>query len=295
MYAPVPPVPLDMRGPVSALVVDAPRRRIFAAGAQSVAVIDAGTGKVRALLHVPGVRSLAVEPLGGHVFAGTQDGRISELDPDRATVVRTVATGAPAEALFDDAETGRLYVRSDRPGLAVVDTRSFTRAGDVPLGGRVPAHLTPDPVTREFYVTFVSGDPVAVIDPQSGTQRVTFPAAVSGGIVRLDDVFGQLVIVGSRGTLDVYDRAGTHRWSVAVPAGIAACDLDAADHVLACTGAAGITIVQLARDRQPSVVRTDALSATALVAFDSNTNDAVVVHAAADGRVLVLERRTAAN
>jgi hypothetical protein len=280
------PVPLAIRGPIAALSVDAQRRRIFAAGARSIVMIDADSGKVLATVRIGGTRSLAVEPLGGHLFVGTNDGKVSEVDPDRKTVVRSLDAGAPAAMLFYDSNTGRLYADgSGRPALASFDARSFTALAPVTLSGRVPGGIVADPVTRELYVEFADRPQIAIVDPQRGNVRAAFPTPglAPGSIVRFDDAFGQIVGVASDGVLDTYDRAGTQRARISVPGGIAACDLDAGNHVLACTGPAGLTFVQLVREAAPRVIATEALTGAGPVAFDTKTNDAIVANGNPDG------------
>lgn len=296
IFAPVAaPVPLALRGPFAALTIDARRRRVIAAGALSVAVLDADTGKLLATVRIGGARSLAVEPLGGHIFVGTRDGRISEIDPDRKTIVRSLEAGA-VDGLSYDAVTGRLYADGGgQASLSIFDSRTFTRAAPLALPGRAPAQFVPDPVTREIYLTFADRPEVAIVDPVRGTVRATFPTPglLGNGILRFDDALGQIVLVGNGGTLDVYDRAGTPRAHIAVPAGITACDLDTANHVLACTGPAGLTFVQLVREAEPAIIGTSALAPPALVALDSKTNDAVVVRTNPNGTGAALERWSA--
>ena len=141
VFAPVAaPEPLPVRGPFAALTIDAQRRRVFAAGALSLAVLDADTGKLVATIKIGGTRSLAVEPLGGHVFAGTGDGHISEIDPDRKTIVRSLDAGGAVDVLSYDSATGRIYADGGgRGAISVFDARSF--AGDPPLA--IPERASP--------------------------------------------------------------------------------------------------------------------------------------------------------
>jgi DNA-binding beta-propeller fold protein YncE len=274
-------------------MVDSARRRIFAAGAHSVAVLDADTGKLLATVRIDGARSLALEPLGGHVFVGTADGRISEIDPDRKTIVRSLDAGGAVDAMVDDAVTGRLYADGDaRAELSVFDTRSFSRSAPVAFPGRVPAQFVPDPITRELYVAFADRPEVAIVDPQSATVRSSFPTPGLLGrrVVRFDEALGQIVVTGGNGILDVYDRAGTRRFRIAVPDGVGACDLDTNSHVLACTGATFLTFVQLIREAAPQIMGTTELAGPALVTLDGKTNDALVVRSVSGGGGTVLER-----
>jgi DNA-binding beta-propeller fold protein YncE len=290
------PEPLAIRGPFAALTIDAQRRRVFAAGARSVVMLDADTGKLLATVRIGGALSVAIEPLGGHIFVATRDGRISEIDPDRKSVVRSLDAGGAVDVLFYDSSSGRLYADGDgRAALATFDTKTFAATAPVALPGRVPASLAPDPVTGELYVEFSDRPEIAIVDPLRGTVRAAFPTPglLGNRIVSFDDALGQIVIVGSNGILDVYDRAGTRRARVAVPTGAIACDLDTGDHVLACTDPAGLTFVQLQREAAPHIIGTAAPPGTALVALDATTHDALVVRSNPDGSGAAMERFSA--
>ncbi len=292
------PQPLEIRGPFSALTIDAGRRRVFAAGARSVVVLDADTGKRLATIRIGGVRSFAIEPLGGHLFVGTSDGRISEIDPDREAVVRSLDAGAAVDALLYDSKTGRIYADGNgRPMLATFDTRTFAAAAPVPLPGRVPAAFAPDPVTGELYVEFADRPEVAIVDPQRRTVRAAFPTPGLLGkrIVRFDDALGQIVVIGSNGLLDVYDRAGTRLARINIAVDVIECDLDTGDHVLACTDPTGLTLVQLQRESPPRVIGIATLAGSALVAIDAKTRAAVVVRSNPDGGGAFVQRFSPAS
>lgn len=298
MFAPLAvPEPVAVRGPFAALTIDAPRRRIFAAGAASIAVLDADTGKLLATIRLGAARSIALEPLGGHLFVGGADGRITEIDPDRKTIVRSLDAGSEVDQLLYDSTTGRLYAGgADRPGLAVFDAPAFTAERPLAMAGRAPAEFIPDPITREFYVAVAGRPEIAVVDPRSGAVRTSFttPGLTGKLSLRFDAAFGQLVVAGAGGSLDVYDRAGTRQARIPVPAGIDACEIDTGNHILACSGAAGLTFVQLLRDAAPQIIGTTATSGPERVALDAKTNDAVVVRSQTDGSDAVMERWSAA-
>ncbi|HEV8021992.1 MAG TPA: hypothetical protein VGP41_12045 [Candidatus Lustribacter sp.] len=298
MFAPLAAAePVAVRGPFAALTIDAARRRIFAAGATSVAVLDADSGKLLATIRLGAARSMALEPLGGHVFVGTAGGRVSEIDPDRKSIVRSLDAGGPVERLYYDSTSGRLYADgAGQVALAVFDAPAFTPKPPLALPGRVPAAFIPDPITGEFYVAVTGRPEIAVVDPRSGAVRTAFPVpGLSGKLVlRFDAAFGQLVVADAGGNLDVYDRAGTRLARVAVPDGIDACEIDMGNHILACTGAAGLTFVQLVRDAAPQIIGTTASSGPELAALDAKTNDAVVVRSQIDGSGAVFERWSAA-
>jgi hypothetical protein len=298
VFVPLPAAePVAVRGPFAALTIDVPRRRVFAAGPAAVAVLDADTGKLLATIRIASARSIALEPLGGHVFVGTAGGRVSEIDPDRKTIVRSLDAGGPVERLLYDSTSGRLYADgAGQAALWVFDAPAFKAEPPLALPGRIPAEFIPDPITREFYVAVAGRPEIAIVDPRSGAVRASFPVpGLSGKLtLRFDDAFGQLVVADAGGNLDVYDRAGTRAARIAVPAGIDACEIDTGNHILACTGPAGLTFVQLVRDAAPRIIGTTASSGPELVALDAKTNDAVVVRSEIDGSGAVFERWSAA-
>jgi hypothetical protein len=290
----VPPQPLAIDGPVAAITIDAARRRVFVAGAHSVVMLDADTGKVRATITIGGVRSIALEPLGGHVFAGTSDGHIDDLDPDRKSIARELDAGASVDVMLYDAQSGMLYASSaGTHGIAVFDSRSFARATTIALPGPAAAQqMAHDPITHELYVAAANAPGITVIDTASNAVRTSFPTpGVAGSrTVHFDDVLGQLVITGANGVLDIYDRAGLRRAHAAVPAGVSACDVDTATHAFACTAPAGITFVQLTPRAVPVALGTLPFAAPAVAAADPMSHQFLAVRSRVDGSEATFER-----
>ena len=286
-----PPVALRVTGPVAAVTIDAARRRVFAAGARSLAVIDADSGTLLATIRIGGARSVALEPLGGHVFVGTSDGHVSEIDPDRKTIVRTVDVAAPADVLVYDAQSGRLYLDGGTvPAITIIDARVFQRAGSIAFPSGMPGSMVADPLTHDLYVS-ERGPSIAVVDALRGTLRSTFatPGLPGNSIVRFDDALGQIVAISDDGMLVVYDRAGTQLARISVPAGIVGCDIDTGSHVLDCTGPPGFIFVQLRRDAAPVLTGTQRLNGPALSVIDGNSRDALAVGSNANGTAMEIE------
>jgi hypothetical protein len=209
--------------------------------------------------------------------------------------VRSLDSGGVADALSYDALSGRLYADGGGAGaVSVFDARTFTRSAALGPPGHIPTQIVPDPVTHELYLAFADHAEVAILDPVRGTVRASFPAPAlpDRGVMRLDDGLGQLVVVRDDGKMNVFDRAGTPRWSIEVPVGITACDLDTGDHVLACTGNAQLTFVQLIREAPPVRISTSTLPSPGVVALDRKTNGAILLRSQADGTGTVLEHWT---
>ena len=221
-FVPVaPPAPLRLTGPITAVVVDAQRRRVFASGALAVAMLDADTGKLIATIRIGVTRALAIEPLGGHVFAGTSDGHVAELDFDRRSVVRSEPAGGPVDALAYNAVLGRLFADGGgRQAVSVFDSRSLAAVETFAFPKRTPGSMATDPIAGDLLIAN-SAPEVAIVAPIGGAQRVRFPTPGLPGnsVVELDAVLGQIAVVGSNATLAVYDRAGTPRAHISVPRG----------------------------------------------------------------------------
>jgi DNA-binding beta-propeller fold protein YncE len=280
------PHALPIVAPFAAIAIDPTRHRVFAAGVKSVAVLDALTGRVTATIRIGNVRSMAVEPLGGHVFAGTPDGRISELDPDRKSVVRSIDADGASGVLFYDSIAGTLYADGTASGaLTEFDAAAFTRRAAVALPGVAQAQLAPDPITRELYVALTNAPEIAIFNLASNAVRTTFPVPGLLGprSVRFDDALGQIAVAGSNGLLDIYDRTGTRRARISVPAGIGSCELDTGVHVLACAAPAGITFVRLVYDAPPQLLGTAPFAGPASVTIDTSTHDVLAVRSDVDG------------
>jgi hypothetical protein len=109
-------------------------------------------------------------------------------------------------------------------------------------------------------------------------------------IVRFDEALGAIVVIGSNGLLDIYDRAGTRRARLTLPTGITSCDLDPGDHVLACASPGAVTFVQLVREAPPRIIDSETPPGTALVALDPKTHAAVVIRSNPDGSGAAIER-----
>ena len=270
------PAPIAVTGPVTSVSVDTLRHRIAIAarGAHAVAIVDAISGVLLATLHTVDAQSVAVEPLGGHVFAGTARGRIVDIDPERHRIVRTLELGEAIGAMRYDAVSGRLYADAAvSPKLWVVDVRTFALVATVMLPGKGRGDIALDPITHDVYQSIAQPAGIAVIDAVRNAVRETFPTPElsDNRVLVFDDALGLLVAAGRNGLMSVYDRAGLGRGKTAIPAGIDACDVDTHAHLLACTGGAAVTIVQLRRISAPVVLDPVPVADASATAFIGDT------------------------
>lgn len=270
------------------VTVDAARRRVYAAhgGSRAVLIVDADAGTVLANVRVGAAHGVAVDPLTGHVYVGTSEGNIVDVDPETKKVVRTVSVPGSVDAVAYDAERGRIYAdEDDGTRLWVIDVRTFALAATIVLPGHKPEYLAIDPQTHEIYQNIADEDQVAIVDPDAGRVRTTFqtPEVSNNHPLQFDPAFGQIAVAGN-GVLAVYDRAGVPIGHAAVPAGIDQCDLDRGTHLLACAGNGTLSVVALTAGAAPRLLGTLAVApGLHTVAVDPTTHDMWAVWSRPDG------------
>lgn len=163
-------------------------KRVYAAGASRVAVLDASTGKEVASLAAPsGARpwGLAVDPITSRIFAtDLANPRVLVYDGVRNTLMGEVAIPAPARFAIALGPLSRVYVAGDTdrsPQLTVIDGVSLSVLSRAP--------------TRAF-------TPALVVD---GNGLAYSAATADGAIAALD------VSAGVSTTVPVTARAGAYR------------------------------------------------------------------------------------
>lgn len=264
------------------LTIDALRRRVYAAhtGAKSLLIADADSGAVIANVPIGDAHSVAFDPLGGHVFVGTSDGSVHEVDPGTRTVLRSADVGGRIDAIAYDGALGRIYADElNGTKLWVIDVRTFKVIATVLLPGHAPAGLAVDPLTHDVYQNMADPAEVAVIDPNALSVRseIKTPELSSNHVVEFDPAFGQIVTAAANGAMSVFDRAGHKMAQINVPKGIDQCDFDAELHRLACAHDGTLTLIELTKNAAPRIVGEAFVAAGVhTVAVDAKTHDAWV-------------------
>lgn len=291
MIVPVaPPQPVPIFSGFDYVTVDAQRRRVYAAhgGARTLLIVDADSGAIVANVRVGSAHGVAFDPLAGHVFVGTAEGNVLDVDPLAKKVVRSVAVGGPVDAIAYDATLGRIYADEDNgTRLWVIDVRTFKVLATITLPGHKPEYLAIDPETHDVYQNISDTAEIAIVDSKTLRVRRSFktPELTANHPLQFDPAFGQIVAAGENGVLAVYDRGGTKLAQMDVPKGIDQCDLDPGTHMLACASRGTILLYQLAKDGPPTLL--DTLTAAAgihTLAIDAKSHDIWTVWASPDGR-----------
>jgi DNA-binding beta-propeller fold protein YncE len=121
----------------SGLAMDVKHNRLFSVGRNKlVAVVDAGTGKVIAILPIgAGTDGIAFDPGTGCAYASNGEGTITVIHPTGPStyeVAATIATRAGARTIVDNPLTHRLYLPTAEFAPIPKDAKPGTRPTLVP-------------------------------------------------------------------------------------------------------------------------------------------------------------------
>jgi DNA-binding beta-propeller fold protein YncE len=238
-------------GRIDHLGLDTHGRRLFVAalGNDTVEVIDLrsgsrvqslrGFGKPQAILHL-------ADPDRVYVTSGSAN-RIDILDGTSYAVLKRIEGIEDADNLRHDPKAGRAYV-SHGGGLAILDVRSGTKAGNIALSGQ-PESFQLEQNGGRIFANVPSARHVAVVDRSKGSVVSTWKldGAAANYPMALDEA-GQRLFVGTRkpAKLLVYDT-GTGRLVTALEIGGDTDDVfyDAArKRIYAICGEGVISVIQ---------------------------------------------------
>jgi hypothetical protein len=292
LTAALPPQPVPVFSGFDYVTVDAQRRRVYAAhgGSKALLIVDADSGKVIGQVRVGPMAGSAIDPPTGHVFTGNGEGdSVSEVDPVAMKVLRSVDTGGPVDAIAYDPANGHIYAdEDDGTHLFVIDAKTFKLVKSIVLPGHKPEFLTIDPETHEVYQNIDDLSEIAVIDPVTLTVKRTIatPEIKANHPLQYDPEFHQLAVGGTSGTngiMSTYTRDGQKIGSITVPR-FDQCNLDRAQHILACAGGGGITRIQLKNGAAPEIIDTTPVNpGVHTTAIDPTTHAVFTVWSNRDG------------
>lgn len=239
------------------VTVDAQRRRVYAAhsGSRALLVVDADSGSVVGQVRVGAVHGVAVDPASGHVYVGTGDDEVSEVDPVALKVLNRLGVGGSVDAIAYDAGNGRIYAdEDDGTKVWVVDARTFKLVKTIAIPGHKPEYLAVNPRTHEVYQNIDSDSEIAVIDPATlaVSRTIATPEIKHNHPLQYDPGYDQIVVAGG-GVMSAYAPSGAKLGQLAVGR-FDQCDLDSTQHVMACAGDGGITRFTLHRGGPPTVL-----------------------------------------
>src|SRR5476649_1745236 len=283
----LPPQPLPVYSGFDYVTVDAVRRRVYAAhgGSQRLLIADADTGKIIGQVRVGPMHGVAFDPATGHVFTGSGDNTISEVDPVALKIVNHVEVAGPVDAIAFDPSNGRIYAdEDDGTRVFVVDAKTFKLVKTITVPGHKPEYLAINPKTHEVYQNIDSDSEIAVIDPKTlaVSRTIPTPEIKHNHPLQYDAQLDQIVIAGG-GVMSAYSPAGKKLGEIAAGR-FDQCDLDPTQHVIACAGDGGITRFRLQKDAAPVLIDKTAVDpGVHTVAIDSATHAVFAVWGDRDG------------
>lgn len=283
-----PPQPVPVYSGFDYVTIDAQRRRVYAAhsGSQRLLIVDADSGKIVGQVRVGSVHGVAVDPVSGHVFTGSGDNVVSEVDPVAMKVVNHVDVGGSVDAIAYDPSNGRIYAdEDDGTRVFVVDAKTFKLVKTIAIPGHKPEYLAINPATHEVYQNIDSDSEIAVIDPNTMTvsRTIATPEIKHNHPLQYDALFDQIVVAGG-GVMSAYSPKGTKLGELAAGR-FDQCDLDPTQHILACGGDGGITRFQLHRGGAPTQLDKVAVDpGVHTLAIDPTTHAVFAVWGDRDGK-----------
>ena len=283
-----PPQPVPVYSGFDYVTVDAQRRRVYAAhsGAQRLLIVDADSGKVVGQVRVGPMHGVAVDPATGHVFTGSSDNTISEVDPVALKVVNHVEVDGAVDAIAFDPSNGHIYAdEDDGTKVWVIDAKTFKAIKTVKIPGNKPEYLAINPKTHEVYQNIDSDSEIAVIDPKTleVSRTIKTPEIKHNHPLQFDAGFDQIVVAGG-GVMSAYSPDGT-KLGQTTAGRFDQCDLDQTQHILACAGDGGVTRYQLVRGGAPKELDKVAVDAGVHTnAIDSATHAVFAVWGDREGK-----------
>jgi len=125
------------------------------AGSKALLIVDADSGQSARTGSRRTDAGSAIEPTSGHVFTGNGEGNsVSEVDPVAMTVLRSVDTSGPVDAIAYDPTSARIYAdEDDGTHLFVIDAKTFKLVKSI-VAARAQAGVSRDrPQTHEVIRT----------------------------------------------------------------------------------------------------------------------------------------------
>jgi hypothetical protein len=194
-------IPLgDVRGRIDHLAVDLERQRLFIAelGNDSLGVVDLAGGKL--LRRIDGLK----EPTGVGYLPATDtlyvasgaDGCVYRFGGNDFAPLGHTALGGDADNVRIDAPTNQVVVGYGSGALALLDSASGRKTGEIPLAGH-PESFQLEKTGSRIFVNVPDGREIAVVDRKAMRQvaRWGLADARSNFPMALDDTGERLMVV----------------------------------------------------------------------------------------------------
>jgi YVTN family beta-propeller protein len=197
-------IPLgDIEGRMDHLAYDPGRGRLYVAelGNDTVGIVDLTARRVmRTVKGFKEPQGIAWEPNTDTIYvAGGGDGTVRLFSGSDFSPVAAISLGSDADNVRVHRASGRVYVGYGEGALAIIDTASRKRIGDIALKGH-PESFQLDPNGKSIYVNVPDAGHIAVAARDSGKQvgswdtgslRANYPLAIDAENQRVIAIFRQ--------------------------------------------------------------------------------------------------------
>jgi DNA-binding beta-propeller fold protein YncE len=275
-----PPQPVAISSGFDYVTVDAQRGRVYAAhtASQTLLIANAETGKELGQVDAGSTHGVAVNPTTGHVYTGTTEGLVVEVDPVAQKVVATTDVKGKIDAIAFDPVLHRIYAdEDDGTRMFVIDSETMKSVGTVALPGHKPEYLAIDPQTHKVYQNIANLSEFVVVDPTSLTvvQTIKTPGIKNNHPLQLDTTLRHIYVGGrvdtKGGMLQTYDTDGKLLGETPYPGRFDQCDVDSSTHNLYCAGDAGLTVFHDSGKETTIIARQPMAQDVGTVGIDTKT------------------------
>jgi YVTN family beta-propeller protein len=194
-------IPLgDVLGRIDHMAIDLKRQRLFVAelGNDSVGIVDLADRKV--IGRIPGQKEpqgVGYEPSTDMLYvANAGDGSVRLFEASDYKPAGRIELGSDADNIRIDAASNRVFIGYGSGALAVIDSATRSKVGDIPLKAHPEAfQIAPD--TSQIFVNVPDDHGIAVVDRASQKQVGDWPQAGRGANfpMALDHVRRQVLVI----------------------------------------------------------------------------------------------------
>ena len=171
----------DIRGRIDHLAVDLSRQRLYVAelGNDSVGVVDIKEHKaIRTLTGLREPQGIAYVPSTDMLYvANAKDGSLRLFKGRDLTPVAQLALGEDADNVRVDESAHRVFVGYGSGALAMIDTDTRAKVGDIALDGH-PESFRLDASGKQIFVNVPDAHEIAVVDRATNKQVATWKTGV---------------------------------------------------------------------------------------------------------------------
>jgi YVTN family beta-propeller protein len=194
-------IPLgSVRGRIDHMAIDLKRQRLFVAelGNDTVGIIDlANRAVIRTLSGLREPQGVGYEPSTDMLYvANAGDGSVRLFDGNEYAIKDRIDLGSDADNIRMDSAANRVFVGYGGGALAIIDSSTRKKVGDIPLRAH-PEAFQIDPHSTRIFVNVPDTRAIALVDRATQRQTGTWPLTGRGANfpMALDPVRRQVLVI----------------------------------------------------------------------------------------------------